>query len=395
MASAGSGRGPRVAISINSSWNFVNFRAGLVRALVARGYEVIAVAPRDAHSGDLEALGCRFVELPMNARGLSPSADAALALRYLAFFRKERPDVYLGYTAKPNIYGSMAAHLCGVPVINNIAGLGTAFLKANWLNTLVAGLYKAALGRSATVFFQNPDDRDLFVRRGLVRVAATRLLPGSGVDLDRFAPAPTVRDDGDPPTFLLVARLLWAKGIAEFAEAARVLRDEGARARFAILGMVEEGRPGAVDRATLEAWHREGLIDYIGAASDVRPHLAACDCLVLPTFYPEGTPRVLLEGAAMAKPLLTTDVPGCRQIVDHGVNGFLCRPRDAADLAAKMRAILAMPQAERLAMGDAGRRKAAREFDEKIVIDNYLAALDEALSPASSAMNASTETRQG
>jgi glycosyltransferase involved in cell wall biosynthesis len=368
-----------IAIAINSSWNIYNFRSGLVRALVAAGYEVLAIAPADAHSERLSELGCRFVPIRMSARGTSPLEDAKLFLDYRRILKRHRPAAFLGYTIKPNVYGSLAAHSLGIPVINNIAGLGVTFLKHGLFQKLVRAMYRTALRRSRTVFFQNPDDRSLFVKAGLVRPRQTELLPGSGIDLQRFAPAEQRRESGDSFAFLVVSRLLRSKGIAHYVSAAEALRKDFPRAEFRIAGIMEKGHREAVTEEEIQRWSAEGLIHYLGALDDVRPALAAADAVVLPTFYPEGTPRALLEAAAMGKPLIATDVPGCREVVEDGVNGFLCRPRDVESLAAAMSRMLRMSDGKRAAMGAASRAKAEREFDERIVIARYAAALERAL----------------
>jgi glycosyltransferase involved in cell wall biosynthesis len=288
--------------------------------------------------------------------------------------------VFLGYTAKPNVYGSLAAQALGIPVINNVSGLGTAFIRQGLLTRIVSGLYRLAFRRSARVFFQNPEDQDLFVSAGIVPPEKTALLPGSGIDLARFAPV-APRERGERPfTFLLVARLLWDKGVGEYAEAARLVRARHPAARFQLLGFLDVANRTAVPRADVERWVAEGIIDYLGHAEDVRPLLAAADCVVLPS-YREGLPRTLLEAAAMGKPLIATDVPGCRHIADHGVNGYLCAVRDAGSLAEAMINMLGLPEAERRAMGKSARAKAEAEFDERLVVDRYLEAIAEARAP--------------
>lgn len=369
----------KIAISINTSWNVVNFRAGLVRALIAHGHEVIAVTPTDAHSPRIADLGARFVPLEMDGRSRSPAHDIGLALKYRAIFKRERPDIYLGFTIKPNLYGSMAAHSLGIPVVNNITGLGKTFVGGGWLNRVVTMLYRVALSRSRTVFFQNRDDRALFAARRLVDDDVIRLLPGSGVDLDRFRPGETDGKEPGPFTFLLVARLLWAKGIAQYVEAARRILKSHPDTRFRIVGMIDEFGADGVPRSALDEWQAEGVIEYLGPADDVRPHIAAADCLVLPTYYPEGTPRILLEGAAMGKPLLTTDVPGCRDVVEDGVTGRLVTPRDIDALHAAMADLRGLSPPALAAMGAAARRKAERDFDERIVVRRYLDAIDDAI----------------
>lgn len=390
----------KLVISINTAWNLYNFRAGLIRALAEVGYEVVGVAPFDEYARRLEGIGCRYVPLPMDNKGKSPLRDLVLLWRFWRLLRRERPAAFLGYTVKPNVYGSIAAHALGIPVINNIAGLGTVFIRGGWLAWVVKSLYRFALSRSERVFFQNEEDRDLFLRNRLVRSEQTGLLPGSGVDLQRFVPVsvrgagglgcaeggenveegpllvPPPGKDADqaiaPLCFLLGARLFWDKGVGEFVEAARRVREQVPHARFQLLGFLEVENPAAINRATVDAWVSEGVIEYLGATDDVRPFLAAADCVVLPSYYMEGTPRSLLEAAAMARPIITTDWVGCRNVVDDGVNGLLCRVRDAGDLADKMLVMIRLPQAQRAAMGAAGRAKVEREFDEKIVIGAYL-----------------------
>lgn len=374
----------RIVISVNSSWNIVNFRAGLVASLRAAGHEVVALAPPDEYTSRLRAMGCRFAPIAIDAKGTSPVTDAALLAAYVRRLIEIRPDVYLGYTIKPNIYGSLAAHSLGVPVVNNVSGLGATFIGDNALRRIVGLLYRIALARSRRVFFQNDDDRKLFVERGIVKPEQTGLLPGSGVDLAKFRPdvvrpAPHAGEF----RFLFIGRLLWDKGVGEYVEAARKLKAEGRRIVCAILGFVDVGNPAAIGQARIDAWVAEGIVQYLGATDDVRPHIAAADCVVLPS-YREGTPRTLLEAAAMARPLIATDAPGCREAVEHGVNGLLCRIRDADDLAARMREVLSLSPEASGRMGRAGRAKMEREFDERIVIERYREAIVAALSHSSS-----------
>jgi glycosyltransferase involved in cell wall biosynthesis len=223
------------------------------------------------------------------------------------------------------------------------------------------------------VFFQNPDDRQLFADAGLARSEATELLPGSGIALSRYQPSAQA-ESGHGFRFLLVGRMLINKGVCEFAEAARMVRRRIPAARFQLLGPVHETNPNLVPIATIRAWEAEGLVEYLGVTDDVRPYIAAAHCVVLPS-YREGVPRTLLEAAAMARPMIATDVPGCRDVVDDRINGLLCRVRDPDDLAAKMLEMAAMPIEMRCRMGVAGRTKVEREFDEALVIRKYLDAI--------------------
>jgi glycosyltransferase involved in cell wall biosynthesis len=366
----------KVVICLNTAWNLLNFRAGLIRALVAQGHEVVAVAPYDHYAPGLAALGCRFVPLPMDNQGTHPGRDVVLLWRFWQLLRRERPDVFLGYTVKPNVYGSLAAGFLGIPVINNIAGLGAVFIKDGWLVRLVRGLYRVALHRSSKVFFQNDDDRQLFIAGGLVNRRTTELLPGSGIDLVRFS-VPVAPSSGAAPRafrFLLIARMLHDKGVVEYVEAARALSQRWPQLQCCLLGFVDVQNPAAISKAEMDAWVAEGSVRYLGVSDDVRVEIAAADCIVLPS-YREGTPRTLLEAAAMGRPIITTDAVGCREVVDDGQNGFLCNVRDSADLAKKMESMLQLSAGERQEMGRKGREKMEREFDEAIVIQKYLNAI--------------------
>ncbi len=366
-----------VLISINASWNIINFRKGLIRGLQDAGYRVVVAAPEDAYSRQISELGAEYIPLDMDKQGLSPPRDLLLLARYFILLRRVRPDIFLGYTAKPNVYGSLACRALAIPVINNVAGLGTAFIAEGWLTRLVTRMYRLAFGSSKTVFFQNPEDMRLFLDKGIVREHQARLLPGSGIDLELFKPASASGMDGKF-RFLLVARLLWDKGVREYVEAARTLRASHPDARFQILGFTDVENRTAVSRATVDEWGAEGVIEYLGPADDVRPFIAAADCVVLPS-YREGLPRVLLEAAAMGKPLIATDVPGCRDVVEHGKNGFLCAVRDGASLGAAMTKMIDLLPFERQQLGAFGRRKVEAGFDEKIVVDRYLSAIAEAI----------------
>jgi glycosyltransferase involved in cell wall biosynthesis len=363
---------PTIVLSINTSWNIVNFRAGLIRRLQAEGYRVAAVSPTDAHVAALIAMGVEHVPIAMDNKGVSPARDLQLLVAYARILRQIRPAAYLGWTIKPNVYGSIAAHALGIPVINNISGLGTAFIKVGLLTRIVRMLYRTALARSATIFFQNRHDRDLFIEQRIVRPDRTALLPGSGIDLTEFTVAPM--PEGDPFAFLMVARLLRDKGVVEFADAARMVRAKRPAVRFRLLGFLDVENRTAIGRDTVEGWIREGIIDYLGEASDVRPHLAAASAVVLPS-YREGMPRSLLEAAAMGRPLVATDVPGCTEIARAGENAFLCAPRNARSLADAMLAMLDLDPSARAAMGARSRAIAEAEFDTAVVEARYLDAI--------------------
>ncbi len=369
------GRPLHVLMTVNASWNVLNFRLPLLRALCAQGHRVTVLAPEDAAVPGLQAEGAGCVPLVMDTKGLNPVRDAALVYRLARHFRAQAPDVVLSWTIKNNIFGACAARLVGVPFIPNVTGLGTAFLSGGPLQRMAETLYRAAFPRLDTVFFQNADDRALFCDRRLVRAGQARLLPGSGIDLARFAPAPQpdkVPDAG--PVFLMIARLLRDKGVVEYAQAARIVRAAHPAVEFRLLGALGAENRSAIDAQTLQGWQAAGDIIYLGQTEDVRPAIAAADVVVLPS-YREGAPRTLIEAAAMGRPLIATDVPGCRAVVDDGVSGYLCAVRDAASLAGACERMIACGPGARAAMGLAGRRKMEAEFDERIVVGAYLDAI--------------------
>lgn len=361
----------KIMISVNTAWNVYNFRSGLIKAIASQGYQVIAVAPDDGYAHRLTELGCRFISMPMDNNGTHPGRDLSLLMRYFRVLRTENPIAYLGYTIKPNVYGSIAAHVLRIPVINNIAGLGTTFINTNFVSRIVRILYKFSLYRSQRVFFQNADDQNLFINTGLVRSEITDRLPGSGMDLTRYLPTPPSSLIDRPFRFLLVARMLKDKGIEEFVEAARIVRQRTPAIQFQLLGFVDAANANSISLEEIKSWEKAGLIHYLGKTDDVRPYLADADCTVLPS-YREGAPRSLLEAAAMARPIITTNAVGCRDVVDDNVNGLLCEVRNARDLAEKMTQMISFTPEKRLEMGWAGRRKVESQFDEKVVIQKYL-----------------------
>jgi len=313
------------------------------------------------------------VGIRMDRSGLNPFADLKLLGSYRRRLKRLSPAAYLGYTIKPNIYGSIAAASLKIPAIPNVSGLGTTFMRRGPLRQIAIVLYRAAFRRAAIVFFQNPEDRQLFVDLRIVAADRARLVPGSGIDLDRFQLAPF---PASGPVFLLIGRLLKDKGVREFVAASRLARTEFPAARFQLLGPIDEGNRSAISAAELHSWVEEGCVEYLGATDDVRPCIAGASVIVLPS-YREGLPRSLLEGAAMGRPLIAADVAGCREVVEDGVNGFLCAPRDKIALARAMRNIAVLPARERAAMGQSGRRRVQERFSESVVIAAYLEALAE------------------
>ena len=363
----------KVIISANTSWNLVNFRAGLIRALVVAGHEVIAVAPHDEYVSKLKELGCHVVSLPIDMHGRHIGRDLLLFFRYFMIMRQHMPSIYLGFTVKPNIYGSIAAHIHGVPVVNNIGGLGAVFSqKGGWLLSLLRLLYRGALSRSHKIFFQNKDDHIKFIEERIINNQLTDQLPGSGIDLEWFSYVPKIIGDNDRLQFLLLARMLWEKGIGEYITAARIILMDYPNAKFILLGFLDDHNPSAISHSQMDKWVKEGIVEYHGVSSNVKIEIDKVDCVVLPSYYREGVPHALLESAAIGRPIITTDSVGCRETVDDNISGYLCRPQDAVDLAEKMKLMLKLDHKQRVRMGKYGREKMKSEFNEKIIVQKYI-----------------------
>ena len=362
-------------ITANAAWNIWNFRRSLIQSLIEDGHQVTVLAPADESVTQLERLGCRFLPLQMNAKTLNLFDIVKLRRQFDRTFKAERPDVVLSYTIKNNIFGALVARSCEVPFIPNVTGLGTAFLSGGPLRALAKTLYRYAFRSLPVILFQNRDDLELFVASKLMRPEQARLLPGSGIDLTHFAAA-DLPSPSQSPTFLMIARLIRDKGVVEFVDAARQVKAKVPGARFQLLGAVAAENRTAISAATVKSWQQEGVVEYLGTTADVRPFIAAAHCVVLPS-YREGAPRTLIEAAAMARPLIATDVPGCRSVADHETSGFLCQVRSSDSLAAAIFRFLDLSHSAKVEMGQASRAKMEREFDEAFVIAAYRQAISE------------------
>lgn len=343
-------------------------------ALVENGYEVFAIAPRDNYSSKIERLGIKFIHINIEQSGTNPFNDAQTLLSFINIFLKNKIDIVLNFTPKNNIYSTFAAKICGVKVINNIAGLGILFVKESPTSKIARFLYKTSQRFADKIFFQNDDDRELFLLNGMAKKEVTDRLPGSGVDLERFTVTPSI-DDG-VTRFLLIARMLYEKGVEHYVESARILRRKyGRNVEFNLLGFLDVQNPSAVPKEQMQEWVSEGIVNYLGTSDSVETEIAKSDCVVLPSFYREGVPKSLLEAGAMGKPIVTTDNVGCRETVDDGVNGFLCEPRSTASLVSQLDRIITMGHQSRISMGLLSRQKIENEFNENIIISKYLEAI--------------------
>lgn len=359
-----------VLIYANSAWYIYNFRRDLICSILDAGYEVVALAPKDEYSERIGDLGCKFIHLPMDSKGTSLLNDLILLWRIFRIIKSVGPSIIFTFTIKCNIYTSLVGSLLRVPVLPNVSGLGSAFSKNSWLAKFVVALYRITFKHAPKIFFQNSGDQELFVKLGIAKKSQACLLPGSGVDLKRFSP--TKLPESGVENFILIARLLWDKGVGEFVEAAKLIHRKNPAVKFKVLGFLNVKSRNAIDQKTVNNWVDSGNIVYLGQSDDVRPHIAQADCVVLPSYYPEGTPRSLLEAAAMARPIITTNTPGCRDVVEDGITGFLCKPKDVTSLYQAMERFIECTPTARAKMGKLGRSKMEMQYDQSIVIEAYI-----------------------
>lgn len=361
----------KVLLVANTGWYLYNFRLPLARYLRDQGYEVVFVSPTDPYVERLQGEGFRWVDLGLNRKSINPFRELASLLCFCQIYRQERPQVCHHFTIKCVLYGTVAAKLTGVrAVVNAITGLGHAFLGAGWLHRLVRPplrwIYrKVLMARRVQVIFQNGDDFAEFRERQMVSPEKTTIIRGSGVNLQRFQPRPGELEAKPAPTVLFASRLIREKGLLEYVEAARALKEQGVEARFCLAGNPDPGNPSSISQELLEQWVVEGAVDYLGQVEPIEAALSLATLVVLPS-YREGTPKILLEAAAMGLPIVATDVPGCREVVRHEVNGLLVPARDASALAQAMKSLLADPQ--RLQSYGQASRRVAEEFCEHKVI---------------------------
>lgn len=377
--------GARVMIVVNVDWFFLSHRLPVARAARDAGAEVTVVTADTGRGEQIRAEGFHYVPMPLSRQGTHPAREAAAVLWLTRLYRRMRPHLVHHVAPKPVIYGSLAARAVGgIAVVNAISGLGYAFsagARARMLRPLVKGLYGLALrAPGSRAIFQNPDHRRAFEEAGLVKPGASVLIRGSGVDCAVFRALP---EPPGPPVVLFASRMLWDKGVQEFVDLARALRAAGAHARFVLSGGPDPGNPNSVPREQLQGWAGEGVVEWHGFQRGMEDVFAGASVVVLPTRYPEGVPKTLIEAAACGRPIVTTDVPGCREIVRDGANGFLVPPGDAGALQAAVRRLLDDPGL-RARQGAAGRALAQAEFAEERVVAQTLALYADLLAGAKS-----------
>jgi len=371
----------------NTDWYLYNFRLSTAQQLKARGDEVVMLSPPGDFGSRFVEHGIRWITLPMDRASLNPAREALTLKALVQVLKAECPDLLHNFTVKCAVYGALAARIAGVPaVVNAVAGMGYVFtsdrFKARALRPIVRMLMRGTLGSGHTrLILQNPDDADAFVSSRLVPPQTIRVIRSSGVDISRFYPVALDETSGGRPLrVLLAARLLWEKGIREYVDAAALLRGQGRQIEFLLAGMPDPGNPGSVAREDVELWQRQGLIRWLGHVEDMPALLSTVDVMALPSYYREGVPKSLVEAAACGLALVTTDLPGCREVVTrHGVDGLHAKPRDAESLASQL-ASLDDDRDLLQTLGANARTHVVAEFDERRVIAETIAVYAELLS---------------
>lgn len=355
----------------NTAWGMYNFRRFVLQHFIKCNSEVIVISPEDCEFQNLlKLIGCKCYSINIEAKGNNPIKDLRMMWQIRKIMKLEKPDFCFFYTIKPNIYGSMAAASLNIPYIPVTTGLGYIFLVDNWISKIAKVLYKVAFRKAKQVWFLNQDDVDAFRKEKLVDDNKISILKGEGINVSRFE----VQHNQLELSFLLVARMLWDKGVGEYVEAAKILKEKYPDVRFKLLGFLGVDNPSAISKHQMDKWIQEGYVEYLGATKDVRPYLYDVSCIVLPS-YREGISFSLMEGAASGKPLIATDTVGCKELIEDEVTGFLCKLKDSEDLAEKMEKIILMPENDRIQMGLKGREKMKTEFSIDVVINKYVEAI--------------------
>jgi glycosyltransferase involved in cell wall biosynthesis len=341
-----------------------------------KGFNIIAIAPYDEFSVKIKEAGFVYHEVNINGGGTNPLEEIKSIYKFSKAFRLHKVDLVLSFTHKANLYSIFAGIFSNSPCLPNISGLGRAFIKKNWLSIVVRLLYKITLSRVPQVFFQNLDDRNVFQQLALLKKDQAVNVPGSGIDLIKFNSKQYFPRSVEATQFTLIGRMLWDKGVGEFVEAAKIVKQNYPYTKFILIGSSDYDNASAIALATLKDWEAKGIIEYLGPLSNVIPQIEASDVVVLPS-YREGLPRSLLEACAIGRPLIATNVPGCKDLVIDGITGFLCKPKDAKDLAKSMVRFLNLSHEEKQEMGLNARKLAEEKFDHNIVINKYLETIQE------------------
>ena len=368
----------KIAIVTNSSWASYNFRLNLANSIVSEGHEVVFILPFDGNYSEKLKNNFECHDLSIDVKTINPFKDLKTFFNLVNIYKKVQPDIICHFTIKLNIYGTIAARFLKIPSLANVTGLGTLFIKKNIATYLVEFLYKFSLNFSFKTFFQNIEDLNYFIDKRLISKDNGQLIPGSGVDLIKFKFISDLEINNTKFVFLLIARLIGDKGIYEYIDAIKLikLRYPNKLIEFQLLGQSEASNKTAINTLSVENWVNKGLINYLGETDQVQNIIAKCHCVVLPS-YREGMPRSILEAFAIGRPVIVSDVPGCRDIVEHKTNGLICKVKSGEDLAKKMITMMRISQETRNKFAMNGRLKVENFFDEKIVIQAYIKSIND------------------
>ena len=369
----------KIVVIENGLLSTYTMRDGLMQRLLKEGYDVTIVTHTNSFVGQVEKTGLHVINIGYG--NSNPIKVVKYIYRLYSALKNVKPDVCLTFSIRPAIWGNFITRSLGIPTITNITGVGPLFISRNVAYRAARSMYRHALSKTKKVFFQNFDDMELFIKRGFINGSIAERIPGSGIDYDKFRPLDVSEKTPETFTFLFIGRLIKDKGIFEFVEAARMIRKNYPDVIFNVIGPFwhQNLKSNTISKSDLQSWLQDGIINYEGEKKDVRTYIGEADCIVLPS-YREGTSNILLEAAAMEKPVITTNVTGCKEIVEDGITGYLCEVKDSQDLALKMEKMLSLKPGERRNMGKKARQKVIREFDKEIVIKSYLKAISEAIS---------------
>ena len=361
----------------NSSWSILKFRSGLIKRFISLNYRVTVVAPFDKHTQELKRLGCDYQKIVIDNKGVNPLKDLILIFQLRRIYKRIKPIFIFHYSIKPNIYGTLAAYLSNTISYAVVTGLGYTFINENIVSKISRNLYRFAFKFPKKVFFISRDDRNIFLFNNLVRKDLVAMIPGEGIDTEYFNSADhKPQKNPSKIKFLLIARMLFDKGVREYVEASDILRVEFPNAEFGLLGYLDVENPTAISKKQMKKWEMNNNVVFYGSSDNVKKFIQNSDCIVLPS-YREGVSMVLMEAASMKKPLIASNVPGCNDLIDDGINGYLCQKKDSYDLAEKMKLMLNLTNKKREKMGLSGRAKMIESFDEEIVIKKYLSVIKE------------------
>lgn len=359
--------GKRVLLLGNHGFAIYNFRKELIKELLDNGYEVYISLPKDEKTQVMVDWGCKFVETNIDRRGTNPTTDFKLVLHYVQMIKRIKPDVVLTYTIKPNLYGGMACRQLNVPYITNITGLGSGFSKESMLKNFLSIMYKISLKKSSCVFFQNTEDMKTLKKNNIIK-GHSELIPGSGVNLNefKFKQFP----DDDILNFIFIGRIMKDKGIDQYLEAAKIIKQKYPNTQFNVIGFIEKTQPHYNDM--IQDYQDKDYINYLGYQSEVKPFIESAHCLIQPSHGGEGMSNVLLETAAIGRVLIASNIPGCRETIDEGKNGYIFEAKNSNSLVGKIEIFIKSTYAEKAEMGKNSREKVEQEFDRKIVVKAYM-----------------------